>query len=218
MSEHDDPTIAGFTQEEMNALADEAHRYKKKIAAHAVGNSGALMAARAGFDTIEHGQMIDDDTISLMIKNKVALVPTVWIVNAIAEACHSEGPQRPSHSNCKKIKLLQQTRDTSFKNAYKRGVKMGFGADSIWGTKHNPKEFSALVELGVTPLDAIKMATINAAEILDIQDKLGSIEAGKLADIVAVEGDPLEDITEMERVIFVMKDGKLIRNDIANQK
>ena len=218
MSEHDDPTVAGFTQEEMNSLVNEAHRYKKKVAAHAHGNAGVLMAVKAGVDSIEHATMMEDDTISLMVKNNVWLVPTVWIVDGIAQRCLVDGPQKPSESNCKKIMLVKKNRDDVFKKAYKQRVKMGFGVDAIYGVKDNSKEFASLVMLGVAPLDAIKMATINSAELLGIDDQLGSIEVGKLADIIAVKGDPLKDITEMERILFVMKEGKVVRSDRVNQK
>ena len=131
MSEHDDVTIAAFTQEEMNAWADETHRYKKKITAHVHGNAAAVMAAKAGFDSIEHGTMIEDDAISLMIQNGVWLVPTVWVANRVAEFCETDGPLKPSASNCEKIKIVLAKRDEALMKAYKRGVKIGFGVDAI---------------------------------------------------------------------------------------
>ncbi len=214
MSEHDDVTVAGFTQEEVTAFVEEAHRYKKKVVVHAHGNNGALMAAMAGVDSIDHGTMIEDDTIELMIKKGIWLVPTVWVVDAVTTRCTDKNhPQRPSESNCEKIIEVKNTRDAAFDKAYKRGVKIAFGVDAIWGVKDNPKEFSSLVALGVNEFDAIQMATINSAQMLGVDNELGSIQKGKLADIIAVPGNPLKDITEMERVNFVMKDGKIIRND-----
>ncbi len=214
MSEHDDVTVAGFTQEEINAFADEVHRYKKKITSHIHGNAAAVMVARAGFDSIEHGTMIEDDAIELMIENGVWLVPTVWIVDAVAARCtEKDHPQRPSESSCQKIMEVKAVRDISFKKAYKHGVKMAFGVDAIYGVQDNPKEFSSLVNLGVSEFDAIQMATINSATMLGVDKELGSISKGKLADIIAVPGNPLKNIRQMEHVNFVMKDGKIIRND-----
>lgn len=215
MSEHDDVTVAAFTQEEMYAWADEVHRYKKKITAHVHGNEAAIMAAKAGFDSIEHGTMIEDDAIKLMLKNDVWLVPTVWVVNQVAAFCQIEGPLKPSVSNCQKIKIVKAKRDEALMKAYKRGVKIGFGVDAIWGVQDNPKEFAALVSVGIKPMDALAMATINSAQLMDLDDQLGSVEPGKLADLVAVVGDPLEDITVMEKVKFVMKEGSVYRNDFA---
>ncbi len=216
MSEHDDVTVAGFTQEEIDAFAEETHRYKKKIAAHVHGNAAALMVARAGFDSIEHGTMIEDDAIDLMIKKGVWLVPTIWIVNEVAARCAGpDNPQKPSASGCRKIREVKAVRDVAFKKAYQRGVKMAFGVDAIWGVQDDPKEFAALVSLGVKEWDALRMATINAARMMDLDASLGSIAVGKLADVVAVPGDPLQDISLMERVNFVMKDGRVIRNDAA---
>ncbi|NIB45099.1 amidohydrolase family protein [Pseudomaricurvus alkylphenolicus] len=215
MSEHDDPTVAAFTQEEMNAWADEVHRYKKKITAHVHGNDAAIMAAKAGFDSIEHGTMIEDDAIKLMIKNGVWLVPTVFVANRVAELCETDGPMKPSASNCEKIKIVIAKRDKALMKAYKRGMKIGFGVDAIWGVQDNPKEFAALVSVGIKPMDALAMATINSAELMDLDEQLGSVEAGKLADLVAVEGDPLTDITVMEQVKFVMKEGSIYRNDLV---
>ena len=215
MSEHDDPTVPGFTQEEMNAWADEVHRYKKKITAHVHGNAAAVMAAKAGFDSIEHGTMIEDDAIKLMIKNDVWLVPTVWVANNVAALCQTEGPLKPSESNCQKIKIVIAKRNEALMKAYKRGVKIGFGVDAIWGVQDNPKEFAALVSVGIKPMDALAMATINSAQLMDLDEQLGSVEPGKLADLVAVVGDPLEDITVMEKVKFVMKEGSVYRNDFA---
>jgi imidazolonepropionase-like amidohydrolase len=214
MSEHDDVTVAGFTQEEMDAWADEVHRYKKKITAHVHGNDAAVMAAKAGFDSIEHGTMIEDDAIALMVENDVWLVPTVWIVDEVARRCDAAGAGSPSASNCEKIRQVKAVRDQSFRKARAAGVKMAYGVDAIWGVEDNPKEFSALVGLGVSEMEAIQMATINGAMMLDLEDELGSIEPGKRADIVAVAGNPLEDITEMERVKFVMKDGSVYVNEI----
>jgi imidazolonepropionase-like amidohydrolase len=209
MSEHDDVTVAGFTQEEMNAWADETHRYKKKITAHVHGNDAAVMAAKAGFDSIEHGTMIEDDAIALMVENGVWMVPTVWIVDEVARRCEAAGAGAPSASNCEKIMQVKAVRDESFRKARSAGVKMAFGVDAIWGVQDNPREFSSLVGLGVSEMEALQMATINAATMLDLQHELGSVEPGKRADIVAVAGNPLNDISEMERVKFVMKDGSV---------
>ena len=214
MSEHDDVNVAGFTQEEINAFADETHRYKKKITAHVHGNAGALMVAKAGFDAIEHGTMLEDDALKLMKKNQMWLVPTISIVDAVAARCtESDHPQRPSDSSCEKIIDVKKQRDISFKKAYKMGINIAFGVDAIFGVEDNPKEFAALVNLGVSEFDAIQMATINSAKMMGLEKQLGSIREGKWADIIAVPGNPLEDITAMERVHFVMKEGVVYRHD-----
>ena len=112
---------------------------------------------------------------------------------------------------------VKKVRDQSFRKARAAGVKMAFGVDAIWGVQDNPKEFAALVGLGVSEMEAIQMATSNAAAMLELDDELGSVEPGKRADIVAVAGNPLNDISEMERVKFVMKDGSVYRNDLENE-
>ncbi len=214
MSEHDDVTVAGFTQAEIDAFADEVHRYQKKITAHVHGNTAALMVAKAGFDAIEHGTMLEDDAIKLMKQKGVWLVPTVWVVNAVAARCSEPNhPQRPSESSCRKILEVKAQRDISFKKAYQAGVKMAFGVDAIWGVEDNPKEFIALVDMGIGEFEAIQMATINSARMLGVEEELGSLTRGKLADIVAVPGDPLQDITLIAQVNFVMKNGKVIDGD-----
>lgn len=211
MSEHDDPAAQAWTDEEILAFADEAHRLGKKITAHVHGNVPAITAANAGFDSIEHGTMLEDDGIEAMRKNGTVLVPTVYVLDWIVEQGPSGGISEDNHQ--KAVRVVAR-RNEALSKAYKVGVPIAFGSDPIYPPKDTPKEFVHMVKAGIPPWGAIAAGTIVAAELLDLDDRLGSLEVGKRADIVAVPGDPVADIGVMESVVFVMQDGVVIRNDI----
>src|SRR5712691_2537910 len=187
-----------FTLEEMKAIVDEAHRLHHKVAAHAMARPGIENALVAGVDTIEHGIAIPDDLIDMMVAKGVYLCPTLTVTEYVA----------PGRGGIW-LKIPQFHRD-SFQRALRKGVKIAFGTDAggfPWDAVSEAKEFEYETQYGMTPMQAIQSATRTAAELLGVSDQIGTLEAGKFADVVAVPGNPLTDITAMERVGFVMKDG-----------
>ena len=191
-----------FNAEEMKAIVDEAHRLRHKVAAHAMARPGIENALNAGVDSIEHGVAIPDDLLDVMVAKGVYLCPTLTVTEYVAPGRGGIWTKIPAFH-----------RD-SFSRATKRGVKIAFGTDAggfAWDAINEAKEFEYETKFGMTPMQAIQTATRNAAEMLDMSDRIGTIEAGKLADIVAVPGNPLNDITAMERVGFVMKDGNVYK-------
>ncbi len=197
--------IPTFTMEELRAIVDEAHRERHKVASHAMALYGVHNSVEAGVDTIEHGNYIADEDLKTMAARGIFYVPTIFVGEYVAQGRAAEGA--PVW-----VKMIQIHEDT-FKRAMKAGVKIAFGTDAGgFDWKVNPaKEFSSMVKFGMTPAQAIRSATVTAAELLGMQDSLGTIEAGKLADIVAVPGDPLSDVSVMEKVDFVMKGGVVYR-------
>jgi imidazolonepropionase-like amidohydrolase len=197
--------IPTFTGDELRAIVDEAHRERHKVASHAMALHGVHNSVEAGVDTIEHGNYIADEDLKTMASRGVFYVPTIFVGEYVAQGRAAEGA--PVWG--KKIQIHQDT----FKRALKAGVKIAFGTDAGgFDWQVNPaKEFSSMVKFGMTPAQAIRSATATAAELLAVSDSLGTVEAGKLADIVAVPGDPLSDVSGMEKVDFVMKGGALVK-------
>ena len=193
--------IPTFTMDELRAIVDEAHRERHKVASHAMALNGVHNSVEAGVDSIEHGNYIADADLKTMATRGIYYVPTIFVGEYVAQGRAAEGA--PVW-----VKMLQIHEDT-FRRAQKAGVKIAFGTDAGgFDWKVNPaKEFAYMVKWGMTPAQAIRAATLSAAELLGMQDKVGSIEVGKLADIVAVAGDPLGDVTVLEKVDFVMKNG-----------
>ena len=197
-----------LTPAEMSALVDESHRLRKKVAVHCHGDQAAREAIEAGVDSIEHGSFMKPETLTRMKNKGTFLTPTLmateWIMSKI--------DNYPSALQAK-AKAAGAARSEMFRNAVKMGVRISFGTDAaVFPHGQNAKEFKLMVDLGMTPIDALKSATANDAELLGLVQKVGTLEKGKLADIVAVPGDPTADITATERVSFVMKEGKIIRN------
>jgi imidazolonepropionase-like amidohydrolase len=197
--------IPTFTLEELKAIVDEAHRERHKVASHAMALHGVHNSIEAGVDSIEHGNYIADEDLKTMVTRGIFYVPTIYVGEYVAQGRAAEGA--PVW-----VKMIQIHEDT-FRRAMKAGVKIAFGTDAGgFDWKINPaKEFSSMVKFGMTPAQAIRAGTINAAELLGTKDSLGALEAGKLADIVAVPGDPLSDVSLMEKVDFVMKGGVVYR-------
>jgi len=191
-----------FTDEEMKAIVDEAHRLGKKVAAHTVGWDGLDAALRAGVNSVEHGQGLTDDLIARMVKQHVYWCPTIYVGVYVAAG---RGGIWPKMVDLERI---------AFGKALKAGVLISYGTDVggyAW-TENQAKEFAYMVRYGMTPMAAIKSATSVAARLLGQENQFGTIEPGHFADIIAVKRDPLADITEIERVSFVMKGGVIYKN------
>jgi imidazolonepropionase-like amidohydrolase len=197
-----------LTPAEMAALVDESHRLRKKVAVHCHGDQAAREAIEAGVDSIEHGSFMKPETITLMKNKGTFLTPTLMATEWIMSKLDNYPPALQA-----KAKAAAAARSEMFRNAVKMGVKISFGTDAaVFPHGQNAKEFKLMVDLGMQPIDALKSATSNTAELFGIAQKTGTLEKGKFADIVAMPGDPTADITATERVSFVMKEGKIIRN------
>jgi imidazolonepropionase-like amidohydrolase len=204
-----------LTQEELNALVDEAHALRLKAAAHAHGAEGAKRAIRAGIDSIEHGSFLDDEALDLMVKHGTYLVPTLMAPQGLSEQLQ-RGVYFPPAIREKAEAAIATIRDT-FRKALAKGVKIGLGTDAaVYQHGRNAEEFHQMTDLGMKPIDALKAGTSADAELLGLADKIGTLETGKSADIVAVPGDPVENIRQTEHVFFVMKEGVIYRNDRAS--
>lgn len=200
-----------LTQEEMNAIVEEAHKLRKKVAAHAHGSQGAKFAIRAGVDSIEHGSFLDDEALRMMKENGTYLVPTLLAGEYTAGR---SGIRQYPPEIAAKAKAALAARSDMFKRALKTGVKIAFGTDSSVSPHGiNAQEFGLMVGLGMKPAAALRAATSGAADLLGLSKTLGTLEPGKAADIIAVPGNPLADIKAMETVKFVMKDGQVFKNE-----
>ncbi|MDQ3534708.1 MAG: amidohydrolase family protein [Bacteroidota bacterium] len=199
-----------FTEDEIRAIIETAKDFGMHVAAHAHGAEGMKRAIRAGVTSIEHGTIMDDEVIDLMKKHGTWYVPTITAGKTVADSAKVPGYYADLVVP-KALAIGPQIQNT-FGVAYKRGVKIAFGTDAgVFLHGYNGKEFGYMVEAGMPPMAALKSATVSSAELLNIQDKLGSIEKGKLADIIAVDENPLENIQTMEKVTFVMKDGQVYK-------
>src|SRR6266576_1582065 len=196
-----------LTPAEMAALVDESHRLRKKVAVHCHGDQAAREAIEAGVDSIEHGSFLKPETLTLMKKKGTFLTPTLLASDWIMKKIDNYPPALQL-----KAKEATAARSEMFRNAVKMGIKISFGTDAaVYPHGQNAKEFKLMVDLGMTPIDALKSAMANDADLLGIGQKVGTLEKGKFADIIALTGDPTSDITATERVSFVMKEGKIIR-------
>ena len=197
--------IPTFTLEELKAIVDEAHRERHKVASHAMALHGVHNSVEAGVDSIEHGNYISDEDLKSMVLQGTFYVPTIFVGEYVA-------PGRAAAGAPVWVQMIRIHEET-FRRAMKAGVKIAFGTDAGgFDWKINPaKEFVSMVKFGMTPAQAIRAGTATAAELLGVKESLGTVEAGKLADIVAVPGDPLADVSLMEKVDFVMKGGVIYR-------
>ncbi|MGD8579291.1 MAG: amidohydrolase family protein [Lysobacterales bacterium] len=194
-----------YTLEEMKAIVDEAHMHGRKVAAHAHGTEGIERAIEAGVDSVEHCSFLDDEAIRMAKKNGTWLSMDIYNTEyTLSEGAANGVPQE----NLDKEREVGTRQRESFSMAVKAGAKMVFGSDAgVYPHGDNGKQFARMVQFGMTPLQAIQAATVNSAELLGWQDRVGRIEPGYYADLIAVDGDPLEDISELENVDFVMKGG-----------
>jgi imidazolonepropionase-like amidohydrolase len=213
----DSGDLQQFSEAEMKSIVDSAHMLGMKVAAHAHGKRGMETAIRAGVDSIEHGTYLDAETIQIFKKHGAYLVPTIIAGKTVAEMAKKPGALHPSvREKAARIGPLIQD---SFRRAFAGGVKIAFGTDSgVSNHGENAREFGYMVEAGMPPLQAILSATRNAADLLGASDRVGSIQAGRFADVIAVSGDPLKDISELQRVIFVMKGGVVYKGEGTREK
>ncbi|HTB19273.1 MAG TPA: amidohydrolase family protein [Bryobacteraceae bacterium] len=209
LSPTDDVDVPQLSQAELNALVDEAHTLRRKTAAHAHGAEAAKRAILAGIDSIEHGTFIDDEDMRMMHDRGTFLVPTLTTRVGLAES------KFPPLVQAKATRAVQQ-QDAMVKRALALGVKIALGTDAaVYPHGDNALEFAFMVADGMTPAQALMAGTTSAAELLGLKDKIGALKPGMLADVVAVPGNPLENIKQTQSVIFVMKDGAILRNDRA---
>lgn len=210
LSQAKDGSGAQFTEEEIRAIVETAHDYGFKVAAHAHGAEGMKRAIRGGVTSIEHGTFMDDECIGLFKKYGTWLVPTIIAGKSTADSAKIPGYYSPLVTA--KALVTGPKIQATFTKAYKAGVKIAFGTDAgVYMHGKNWMEFQYMTEGGMPAMEAIKAATISAATLLGVEASLGTIQKDKLADIVAVDGDPLQDITAMGKVVFVMKDGKIFK-------
>ncbi len=205
----DEVDVPQFSPEEMKALVDESHRLRKKVAVHCHGDTAARDAINAGVDSIEHGSFLKPEALQLMKQKGTYLTPTLlasdWILPKIDQ-------YPPAVQD--KARAAIAARTEMFKNAVKIGVKISFGTDAgVFPHGMNAREFVLMTDLGMKPIDALLSATSVDADLLGIAAKVGTLEKGKLADVVALPGDPTADISATQRVAFVMKEGKVVKND-----
>src|SRR5712671_3745268 len=211
LSKGDQPGTPQYTLEELQAIAEEAHKLGRKVAAHAHGTQSIKDAIRAGIDSIEHSSLIDDEGIALAKQHGTYLVFDIYNDDFILQEGAKAGMLAESIEKEKKIGRLQRE---NFRHAFQSGAKIAYGTDSgVYPHGDNAKQFGKMVEWGMKPIDAIQAATINAADLIGV--KAGAIEAGNFADIIAVDGNPLENAPVLENVKFVLKGGAVARNDFA---
>ena len=209
----DNPQASQYTLEEMKAIVADAHRLGRKVAAHAHGAEGIRWAAEAGVDSVEHGSYIDDAGIAAMKEHGTYLVPTLYLGDWMID---NAGLTRLPPPLLAKAKEVIPAARKNIAHAFASGVKVAFGTDAaVYPHGLNAHEFAVMVKLGLTPLQAIQAGTINAADLLGWSGKVGTLDPGAWADIVAVDGDPVKDVTTLERVKFVMKGGEVVKNDYA---
>ena len=210
LSKGDSPEAGQYSDEELKAIITEAHRLHRKVAAHAHGASGMKQAILAGVDSIEHGSYINDENMALMKERGTYLVPTLYLTDWFMDNYKRIGvPQYMVDKANQVMPLMRQ----NVGRAFKSGVKIAFGTDAaVYPHGQNGREFAVYVKLGMTPMQAIQTATLNAADLLGWSAQVGTIEAGKFADIIAVSGDPTIDVTTLERVSFVMKGGQVFKD------
>jgi imidazolonepropionase-like amidohydrolase len=214
-SKGDNPLLEQYSPEEMKVLVAESHRLGRKVATHAHSAISIKDAVRAGVDSIEHGIFLDDEGIALMKEHNTYLVPTSYPLFWFEE--HAPQMHLPPWV-MEKSAIIIPAAKKNMANAFRAGVRVALGTDAgVYPHGLNGGEFWSMVELGLTPTQALQSGTVNAAELMGWADRVGSIREGMLADMVAVEGDPLSDVRLLEHVQFVMKDGVMYKNEISGQ-
>ncbi len=211
LSEEESVGAPQYSFEEMKALVDEAHMWGKKVAAHAHGTEGIKRAVLAGVNSIEHCSILDDETIKLMKERGTYMVPTMYALDYIIDNFGKKGfPEKIIN----KAKSISKQKEDGLVKAIKAEIKIAYGTDAaVMPHGLNAKDFIYLVKSGMSPMQSIQTATVNAADLLGITTQTGSITKGKFADIIAVEKNPLDDVIILEHVMFVMKDGVIYKNE-----
>lgn len=209
--------------EEMKVIVEEAHRVGKKVAAHAIGDLPTRIAAEAGVDSIEHAYVVPDDVLKIMAEKKIFLVPTDYPAEFYLEAFRPNATPEERKRAEAGVKMFTTGSRNRLKRAVSMGVRIAAGSDEYYQIPGKTRGqssllmFRAYAESGMTPIEIIRAATVNAAELLGWQTRIGAIETNKFADLIAVDGDPTKDITELEKVKFVMKGGTVIKNELSKQ-
>ncbi len=213
LSKGDDPQASQYSLEEMQAIVADAHRLGRKVAAHAHGGQGILWASEAGVDSIEHGSYLNDDGIAMMKKHGTYLVPTAYLIDWVQQYGHLP----PLYQQ--KMKDVSAVEKQNAIKAIKAGVKVALGTDAaVYPHGLNAHEVDVYVnQFGMSPLQGIQTGTINAADLMGWTDRIGTIEPGKWADIIAIDGDPLKDVKILQHVNFVMKSGIVYKNETSKQ-
>jgi len=215
LSKGDQPGTPQYTLEEMQAIADEAHKLGRRVAAHAHGTQSIKDAIRAGIDTIEHSSLIDDEGIALAKQHGTWLDFDIYNDDYILQEGAKAGMLPESIEKEKKVGRVQRE---NFRKAFQAGCKMGFATDAgVYPHGDNAKQFAKMVEWGMQPMDAIRAATLTSADALGWSAKVGAVEPGHYADLIAVSGDPLSDVRTLETVKFVMKGGVIARNELTSK-
>jgi imidazolonepropionase-like amidohydrolase len=215
LSKGDQPGASQYTFEELKAIADEAHKLGRKVAAHAHGTESIKDAIRAGMDSIEHCSLIDDEGVALAKQNRTFLVFDIYNDDFILAEGAKVGMLPES---IEKERLVGRLQRENFRKAFAAGARMAFGTDAgVYPHGDNWKQFPKMVEFGMQPIDAIRAATLNAAELLGLEGRVGSLEPQYAADVIAIEGDPLADISSLGDIRFVMKEGRVYRDDWASR-
>lgn len=209
LSKGDSPEATQFSDEEIRAIVAEAHRLGRKVAAHAHGAAGIKQAVMAGVDSIEHASFIDDEAIRLMKEKGTYLVPTIYLGDWFMANYQRIGVPE---FMVEKAKVVMPAARLNIARAFKAGVKVAFGTDAaVYPHGLNAHEFAVMVKLGMTAMQSIQAATVNAADLLGWPDRVGSLDPGRFADIIAVNGDPTTDVSVLEHVVFVMKGGQVVK-------
>jgi imidazolonepropionase-like amidohydrolase len=213
LSKGDDPQASQYTLEEMQAIVADAHRLGRKVAAHAHGGQGILWASEAGVDSIEHGSYLNDEGIAMMKKHGTYLVPTAYLIDWMQQY----GNLPPLYQQ--KMKDVSAVEKQNAIKAIKAGVKVALGTDAaVYPHGLNAHEIDVYVnQFGMSPLQGIQTGTINAADLMGWTDRVGTIEPGKWADIIAIDGDPLKDVKLLQHINFVMKSGIVYKDEVHKQ-
>jgi len=215
LSMTDEVDIPQLTQEEMNAIVDEAHTLRKKTAAHAHGAEGAKRAIRAGIDSIEHGAFLDDEALDLMKARGTYYIPTLMALEGGKEILAKGGYPPPV---AQKMTAAIESIGQVVRKAIAKGVTIGMGTDAaVYPHGRNTEEFHLMTGLGMAPLQALRAATSVDADLLGVQNRIGTLDVGKIADVIAMPGDPIQNIRQTEKVFFVMKEGVIYRHDLERK-
>jgi imidazolonepropionase-like amidohydrolase len=216
LSPGDDPQHTAYTMDELKAAVDEAGRLGRAVAAHAHGKQGILWASEAGVRSIEHASYLDEEVARVMKKNGTWYVPTLYVVEPIL------APGNPLHipdESLAKARVVKEQMRNAFRTALKAGVLIAFGSDAgVFPHGEQVHEFKIFVDEGMSPMQAIQSATGRAAELMRWENRIGTAERGRYADLIAVAGNPLQDITELERVNWVMKGGKVVKDEMRGAR